>query len=161
MQAPFVTRRRHKDAMERSAAMRDGLTASAAGRTAKARADHEGHIQSVIDGIAHEYYLASAIHHGMPGGNQYQIGAMGGLIRAMAVVTGRDIVTVGFQMERGIPQGPQGRNWTCTIDVIDGREIPVLLHDDKREPVEDRLATLRMAALCKDGHPLATILENR
>ena len=60
-------------------------------------------------------------------------------------------------MERGIPQGDRHGRWVAVIDVIDGRDVPVLLHDGVREPVTDRLAALHKQALIAKNHPLAHI----
>lgn len=158
MRLPIVTRRRHERALaERSHVQVDSINA-AARRAQEQRAAHVADVQRIIDGIAHEYYLASAIHEASPVANHHQSGVMDGLRRAMAAVTGRDIISTGFGMEHGIPQGPQGHGWVAVIDVIDGCDVPVVLHDDVREPVAERLAALRMAALRKDNHPLAEIL---
>lgn len=160
MRSPFITRRRHEQAISTTAHARTGAASAGFDQVSQVKDAHAAQAQAVIDGIAYEYYLASAIYAASPNGNTHQSGVMDGLCRAMAVVTGRDIISTGFQMEHGIPQGPGVRGWLATVDVIDGREVHVLVHDDVREPVADRLDRLRMAALRKDGHPLATILAN-
>lgn len=134
---PFEAR--YQQASQRVWQERDAATA----RAAATQAD-------LIARISRRYYLADAL---AKNGTSYQIAVSDGLRYALAEIVGRDPISVGYALEHGLSLTERE---TCVIDVIDGRDIPVILRADTdvREPVAERLDRLHRQALRADNHPM-------
>lgn len=111
--------------------------------------------EALIERLSHRYYLAHAISSDMLNDNygapSHLIGVCSGIVAALAEITGKNEISVGFKMERGIPVDA---DWITVNDAPAGATPDIrLLHDGIREPITDRLDMLHRAALKADGHP--------
>lgn len=116
---------------------------AAAARAAAERAD-------LIARVSQRYYLADAL---AKNGTSYQIAVADGLRHALAEIVGLNAISTGYRLDHGLSLTEEE---TCVVDVIDGRDIPVILRPetDVREPVTERLDRLHRAALRADNHPM-------
>ena len=111
---------------------------------------------TLIEQVSHRYYIASAIvsaafKDGVKP-SSHMIGSMYGHIEALAAVTGRDSISVGYRMEHGLSLTD-----TTEMCVVDNNgTLPVILRKgtDVREPVSERLDRLHREALRADNHPM-------
>lgn len=121
----------------------------------RAAAEKAAEREALIESLSHRYYLAHAISSDMLkdnyGSPSHLIGVCSGIIAALADVTGKNEISVGYKMERGIPVEA---DWIAVNDAPTGATPDIrLLHDGIREPITERLDMLHRAALKADGHP--------
>lgn len=104
----------------------------------------------LIERVSQRYYLADAL---AKNGTSYQIAVADGLRHALAEIVGKDPISVGYRLDHGLSLTERE---TCVVDVIDGRDIPVILRPDTdvRERVSERLDRLHRQAMRADNHPL-------